>query len=70
MTIRELIEKLEGIENQNKKINWIWEQYNPSTDMWDMWDGDFTGEEWENDREISILLSPRLNNNTTRRTDK
>lgn len=62
MTIRELIERLEGLENQDREINWVWEQYNPSTDMWDMWYGDFTGEEIEDDRAIDIFLSPRLEN--------
>ena len=59
MTIRELIERLEGLENQDREIRWVWEQYNPSSDMWDMTYADFTGEEWDLERDITILLSPR-----------
>ena len=58
MTIRELIERLEDIENQDREVNFIVEQYNDNTGEFEI-AGEvlYTGEDIEDDRVLDIYFT-------------
>jgi len=49
MTIKELIERLEGLENQDREIDFYVDEWNENTEDFDRGELTFTGDEIEGD---------------------